>query len=319
MICFRPLKPPAILFCPFRGLYGYLKVMADWHIEKTMEECTEQGRPFCLWLYLLIVFGLSWPFQVIAAIWGQDLLWRYTLHAVSMTMVTVGTFIAGRFVFNDGFAGAGWRWGKFKHYLAVVGLVLFLWVVPAILDLLTGSITMPEMLTSAEWIWMAIFLLNFIPAFGEEFGWRGYMLPRLAQRHAPRRAVLIHAVIWWAWHWPVLVGVGAWTGIVSAEEMGLPPGAAIAIMVAAVLIFGAIPAVLHAVVFAYFWVWSGSLAVVTVYHLWYDGVRDSIQSFVGGGLISGFWPVLLLVLLGIVLLWKGNWETLNGYRAGDDN
>jgi len=29
-----------------------------------------QGRSFSLWLYLLIVFALSWPFQIIAAIWG---------------------------------------------------------------------------------------------------------------------------------------------------------------------------------------------------------------------------------------------------------
>lgn len=284
--------------------------MADREIKETSGQCSGTGRKFSLWLYLLIVFGLSWPFQIIAAIWGHDILWRYTLHAVSMTMVTVGTFIAGRYVFKDGFAGAGWRWGRPGHYLTVVGFVLFLWVVPTILDMLTGSITMPKMLRLSEWMWVAIFLLNFIPCFGEEFGWRGYMLPRLAACHTPRKAVLIHSVIWWFWHWPVLIGVGVWTGIVSAEEMQLPVSAAIAVVVLATLVFGAIPTILHAIVFAYFWVWSGSLAVVTVYHLAYDGVRDSIQSYVGSGPISGIWPVLVVAILGTLLLWKGNWEAL---------
>lgn len=65
-----------------------------------------QRLPFSLWRYLLIVFCLSWPFQIVAAIWGIELPPRYSLHATSMFMVTIGTFIAGRYVFRDGFGGA---------------------------------------------------------------------------------------------------------------------------------------------------------------------------------------------------------------------
>lgn len=276
-------------------------------------------RPFSLWLYLLIVFGLSWPFQIIAAIWGLDLLPIYTLHAISMTMVTVGTFIAGRYVFKDGFSGSGWCWGKLKHHLTVIGLVLLLWAVPTIFDLLTGSIKLPDKLTYIQWIWIAIFLLNFIPCFGEEFGWRGYMLPRLAKRYTPRKAVLVHSVIWWIWHLPVLIGVGVWTGIMSAEEMNLSVSVEIAVTVAAVVILSAIPGILHGVVFAYIRVWSGSLAVVTVYHLAFDGVRDSIQSFIGSGPITGIWSVMILLMLGIMLLWKGNWKSLEANKNEKEN
>lgn len=52
-------------------------------------------------------------------------------------------------------------------------------------------------------------MITLIPGFGEEFGWRGYMLPHLARRHSPRKALLIHAFIWWAWHLPAWVGMGA--------------------------------------------------------------------------------------------------------------
>lgn len=270
-------------------------------------------RSFSLWLYILIVFGLSWPFQIIAAIWGTELLPRFSLHATSMFMVTVGTFIAGRYVFCDGFAGAGWRWGKAKHYLMVVGLALLLWAVPTIADLALGTVSLPDKVTGTQLIWILVFLTGFIPCFGEEFGWRGYMLPRLARRYKPRKAVIIHAIIWWIWHLPVVIGVGTWAGIAGAEGMGLPVGLSVAVTVGSVVFVGAIPAVLHGVVFAYIWTRSRSLAVATVYHAAYDGVRDSIQTTVGSGPIAGLWAVAILVILGIIFLWKGNWKNLQAY------
>lgn len=273
-------------------------------------------RKFSLRLYLLIVFGLSWPFQIIAAIWGAELLPRYILHAGSMFMVTVGTFIAGRYIFKDGFAGAGFNWGRWRHYLAVIILVVILFIIPTIIELLTGLAELPELLTGTEIVWVLVMMLNFIPAFGEEFGWRGYMLPRLARRYSPRKAVLIHSIIWWAWHLPVLVGIGVHAGLMSTEEMNMSPLAAVSVVVALVIVIGAAPAILHGVVFAYLWVWSGSLAVVTFYHLIYDGVRDSIQVTIGGGTVSGIFVTILLSAFGIMLLLKGDWSSLK--NSGDN-
>ena len=38
---------------------------------------------------------------------------------------------------------------------------------------------------------------------GEEFGWRGFALPRLLQRPSALAAALILGVVWWAWHLPL--------------------------------------------------------------------------------------------------------------------
>jgi CAAX protease family protein len=38
---------------------------------------------------------------------------------------------------------------------------------------------------------------------GEEFGWRGFALPRLLQRYRPLAAAVILGVVWWAWHLPL--------------------------------------------------------------------------------------------------------------------
>lgn len=46
-------------------------------------------------------------------------------------------------------------------------------------------------------------LLNGLFTFGEEFGWRAYLLPKLMPLGG-KRAVLISGVIWGIWHWPVI-------------------------------------------------------------------------------------------------------------------
>ncbi len=66
--------------------------------------------------------------------------------------------------------------------------------------------------------------LNFIPALGEEWGWRGYLLPKVVQRVNFLPAALLTGFIWGLWHAPIIVaghnyGVGysgyPWLGIVA--------------------------------------------------------------------------------------------------------
>jgi uncharacterized protein len=46
-------------------------------------------------------------------------------------------------------------------------------------------------------------ILNSIATFGEEFGWRAYLLPKLMPLGG-RKAMLLIGVIWGIWHWPVI-------------------------------------------------------------------------------------------------------------------
>ena len=46
-------------------------------------------------------------------------------------------------------------------------------------------------------------ILNSIATFGEEFGWRGYLLPKLMPLGG-RKAILLIGIIWGIWHWPVI-------------------------------------------------------------------------------------------------------------------
>jgi membrane protease YdiL (CAAX protease family) len=74
--------------------------------------------------------------------------------------------------------------------------------------------------------------INTVFAFGEEFGWRGYLLPKLLPL-GPRVACLVLGVVWGVWHWPVIAmgynyGVGypgaPWTGMAAMVWMTTATG-----------------------------------------------------------------------------------------------
>lgn len=260
-------------------------------------------RPFSLSIYLLIVFTLSWPPQIAYAIWGNDPTSGYLLSSLSMVMVTVGTFIAGRWVFRDGFKNMGWRWGKPKHYLAVFALALFIFGAPVLLENLLGIHSMPADVSAGAILgsFLTSFLLTIIPGFGEEFGWRAYLLPRLAQRYSLRKALLVHAFIWWAWHIPALVRIGS-------RVEGADANLYLSIVVT--LLVSLLPAMMNAILFAYVWVATQSLAVASVYHSAYDEVRDALERGIGFGPLVSIWEMAATLIFGAILLWKANWSRL---------
>jgi len=113
------------------------------------------------------------------------------LGAALYFVVFPGQFDPTMAAFHEQVGGAGDPW-----VLAIVQVVLAMTIAP---------------------------LLNALVAFGEEFGWRAYLLPKLAPLGATR-AVVLSGVVWGAWHWPILAmgynyGFGypgfPWTGMLA--------------------------------------------------------------------------------------------------------
>lgn len=210
-------------------------------------------------------------------------------------MAGVGTYIAGKYVFKDGFANAGWRWGRPKHYLLALLLALCLWLLPSAIERYLGwfagsNVSVTNFLTTL----VMSSLLTLLPAFGEEFSWRGYLLPRLQARYSPRQALLLHGLVTWVWHLPVVVA------------MGLALGGNPLLAVVLILVISLLPTVMHALVFAYLWSSSQSLAVATFYHVMFDEVRDTLEDTVGLGILGQYFQMLVLTVLGILILWQSH-------------
>lgn len=247
------------------------------------------NRPFSLKIYLIIILFFSWPFQFVYGLGGEAF---KPILLISMIMVSVGTFVSGKFIFQDGFKDAGWTWGKRKHYAYAFILSLFLWLFPSILEQQLGiyhpsqSVNVGEILIA----FLLSFVITIIPAFGEEFGWRGYLLPRLFNLYSEKKALLLHGLITWVWHLPVLV------------ILALRMGDNLLFILPIVLIISLIPTVMHAVVFAFIWDRSKSLSVVTFYHSAFDEVRDSLENSIGFGFLGQYWQSLILTVLGSLIL-----------------
>jgi membrane protease YdiL (CAAX protease family) len=107
--------------------------------------------------------------------------------------------------------------------LTVVGMVIYFLLFPRHYD--AELTTLREMLEATPmdpgeinlWVLVAVQvtqalviapLINSTATFGEEFGWRAYLQPKLmAMGIAPRRAMALMGLIWGVWHWPeILMG-----------------------------------------------------------------------------------------------------------------
>jgi membrane protease YdiL (CAAX protease family) len=245
-------------------------------------------KAFSLKVYLAVVLLLSWPFQFIYVFLGQA--FRPVL-LISMVMSGVAAYVCGRFIFKDGFKSVGWSMGKLRHYLFAFGLPLLLWLAPVFLEHILGLHVVDDWsLGNILKTFITSFCLTLIPAFGEEFNWRGYLLPRLLERYSSRQALLLHGFITWFWHLPVVVVMG-----LSLKGNPL-------VTVPTVALISLIPTIMHAIVFAYVWSISKSIFASTVYHSVFDEVRDSLQNLIGFGPIVVIWQMVLLTLLGLTIL-----------------
>ena len=92
-----------------------------------------------------------------------------------------------------------------------------------------ASPEIPVTATQLVWIQIAVGvflgpLLNIVTTFGEEWGWRGYLVPELAKRMGIVPNMLVSGAIWGLWHAPITAlghnyGLGyagyPWTGILA--------------------------------------------------------------------------------------------------------
>jgi len=64
-------------------------------------------------------------------------------------------------------------------------------------------------------------VLNGIATFGEEFGWRAYLLPKLLDLGV-KKALIVASIIWGVWHWPVIaMGYNYGSGYPGAPWLGM--------------------------------------------------------------------------------------------------
>lgn len=202
-------------------------------------------------IYTLVTFGLTWAYCLLVvyplakgeSLSGIPALATQLLVAAAMFFPAIGVLLT-RLITKEGFRNAWLKpnlKGNIKYYLLVwfgpgiltlLGAGLYFLVFPHNLDLTfsyfvatlesTGApmeeLPIPIGLLMLVQCVQALLLapaLNFVTCFGEEWGWRGYLLPKMSEQFSTIPTLLITGIIWGLWHAPLTIighnyGLGYW-------------------------------------------------------------------------------------------------------------
>lgn len=189
------------------------------------------NRKALIW-FLLITFGLSWPLFLLPLAFrsaGQATTQTITMlsWAVAMWSPGIAAIITNRFVLKQPLSNLHIR------HLGARSPYLFAWIIPPLLAVVAGVLTVVfgagqldlnftmlrealaqtnaetqlsvEMIVGIQIAFALVLgpLFNVVFAFGEELGWRGFLLPALLPA-GQWRAILISSAIWGIWHAPAI-------------------------------------------------------------------------------------------------------------------
>ena len=247
-------------------------------------------------LFGLLAYGLAWAWSgfwllpylgdlLTQATTPTDMVEQLGAVAVLPTMLTpmIAALIMRLFVSKEGLKGSLGLLRSPIYYLAalVIPAVFFTAVILIVQALGLGEFRWSETGWFAYLMLMVSALVVTLFTFGEEYGWRGYLLPRLLPLGEIRASVLL-GVIWGVWHLPLLFaglnypGVNPWLAILAFTFVTV------------------------ALSFAYTWFYvasSGSVLVAAVFHASTNQFSDT---FWVPPLLSGANPFAPSLVNGVV-------------------
>ena len=193
-------------------------------------------------IFLAFAFGIAWIWALVLALNGglehSPVIIPFTNYTLAFFVLAFGYMFAPalahvltRLVTREGWNSLflrprlkrGWPFWLAAWFLpgllTVIGAAVFFLVMPQFFDpemkLFTEQVNAAAGSTPIPMSMQVLALIQFIQAmllspflngiftFGEEFGWRGYLLHKLMPLGG-RKAVLLSGVIWGVWHWPVI-------------------------------------------------------------------------------------------------------------------
>ena len=156
--------------------------------------------------FLVLTFALSSIFYVFFAR-------AKTLSAggglyVGMLMWCPGiSALITRLIFQRNVRGEGWAWAPSRYELAGYALPIAYaacaYAAVWIFDF--GGVDLGRFKTNAFRFVTLGLALNLAFALGEELGWRGFLVPKLAERLSFTGTAIVSGIIWASWHMPLII------------------------------------------------------------------------------------------------------------------
>lgn len=135
--------------------------------------------------------------------------------------------IVTRLIFQRNVRGQGWLPGKPTWLLAGYFLPVVYATVAYGAIWLTGQggVDLTKFTTPVVTFVVLGSLQSTLSATGEEIGWRGFLVPALAERMSLARTSVVSGLIWSVWHYPLIIfasynaGTATWYAIVCFTAM----------------------------------------------------------------------------------------------------
>ena len=250
-----------------------------------------------LLLYVITAYVISWAVEIPLALKAQGIVsWDipFGIHYLA----AFGPLIAGVvFTWRESKSiglkdllerTLKWRVHPIWWIVALSPLLLF-FVASFIMRLFQGSWIslsilgrfdfLPDLGLWVVFIWLATY------GFGEELGWRGYLLPRLQSNRSAWSATLILWIIWATWHIP------SFFYLHTASSPGMLIGFLIGVLAGAVFLT---------------WLYNssgGSILIVAVWHGLFDYVTACTEC--KSGLVAALVSTLVMIwAVAVVVLYK---------------
>ena len=278
-------------------------------------------------VYLAVTFGLAWLIELgpVRTMGLKTPVSVFLLIGV-MFCPTLGA-LAARWYERSGYADTGLRWGNgWYHLLAWLGPFLVA-LAATIATVLLGAGTldltghgMLEKLPEAQqaatraqlqavgpWFPLLVIvgaltqgmIITSFATFGEEFGWRGYLQPRL-EHLGPVRSLVVVGLLWGVWHVPVIAQ--------GHNYPGYPVLGSVAMVVFCVLL---------SIIFGWLFRASGSVLAPTLAHASLNSPAASLIVFApdANPLVGHIIGVIGMALLAAVCVWLWRSGNLTAHHA----
>jgi len=135
---------------------------------------------------------------------------------------SLGAILATKLVNHDSLRVNGIAKGRVRHYLLgwaypiaviLIGLVLVSLLGTATVDFSNLARILPPAPGFSSSTLLALTIvnlllapfINFVPALGEEYGWRGFLQPALVKRLGLLPGLTLTGIIWGLWHAPLIL------------------------------------------------------------------------------------------------------------------
>jgi membrane protease YdiL (CAAX protease family) len=182
---------------------------------------------------------------------------------------------------------------------------------------MAGTVAIRTDITRAEWIIVIdSLILAAVAGFGEEFGWRGYLMPRMMDDARPgtaRSSLYIVGVIWGCWHWPIALGPLLRSSLIDGPSSPAFQQMLMPTLVQCLLMVGA--GIGLSVVFGTLWLATRNIIFLSFVHGYYTAIRDITSVFFPvSHMRSAIGVVIALICLVACWLWLHRYERKKSLR-----